>query len=276
MVVLKAVSCGRLRRNGVMREVDSAHPPGLIGVPCGDLTRYTRTHHVLSNVCVPKGSDLRYGVGVNVAHNCNNLVKEMLEGPFEWLWIMGDDHGFQDSLLLSLLDRDVDIVVPIVSRRGPPFQTVLYQYAALDGSAYMTFSWADLSRNHPQGGLIAVDAAGSGGMLIRRHVLETMTAPWFSWSEKISEDVNFCLKARIAGFAINADLDQRMTHLTPCELEPYRNDKGEWNVAAVIGGRRVSLTNTLHDGKDLREITYGYKPGMEGRMWETSPTVEGL
>ena len=254
-----------------MREVPH-DSPGLIGVPCGDLGRYVRLYDALDKLIVPQGSELRFATGANVAHNCNALVKELLTKPdFEWLWIMGDDHGFSEDVLLKLLARQVDIVVPIVSRRGAPFQTVLYKVAALDASTYLTYSWGDLTRDYPAGGLIQVDAAGSAGMLIRRHVFSLIEDPWFEWTRRISEDVNFCLKARKAGISINADLEQILTHITPAELTPYRNKAGEWNVAANSGGRSVSLTNTPHGGKDLREITYGHKDGVGGAEWSAPP-----
>lgn len=248
-----------------------------MGVPCGDLARYVRLHDSLHRLRVPAGSDLRYATGVSVAHNCNNLVKEMLQDKsFQWLWLMGDDHGFDENLLLALLDRQVDIVVPVVSRRGPPFQTVLYKSAALDGSSYLTYSWGDLTRDAPADGLLPVDAAGSGGMLVRRHVFEALPDPWFEWTPRISEDINFCLKARSLGYGIYADLSQRMTHLTPAELVPYRNKDGEWNVAVNVGGRTVSLTNTPYQGKDMREITYGHKDGVGGAEWTEAPVTETL
>lgn len=242
-------------------------------MPCGDLGRYVRLYDALNQVRVPQGSDVKFGVGANVAHNCNKLVSEELLGnsEWQWIWIMGDDHGFSPDILLALLDRDVDIVVPVVSRRGPPFQTVLYKAAATDGSSYLTYSWGDLTRDFPDGGLGAVDAAGSAGMLIRRHVFKEVAQPWFDWTHKISEDVNFCLKARAAGFSIHVDLDQTMGHLTPSELVPYRNKKGEWNVAVNIGGRTVSLTNTPFNGEDIREIAYGHKDGLGGAKWAVPP-----
>jgi hypothetical protein len=248
-----------------MIHVDSKHPAGTIGVPIGSLARYKATFESLDRLKVPHGTPpVVYAEGVNIAHNCNNLVESMTG---EWLWIMGDDHRFRDDLLLKLLDRQVDVVVPITCRRGPPFQTVLYQISALDGSSYMTYSWADLTRDYPDGGLITVDAAGSAGMLIRKVVLDSIKKPWFEWKPRISEDIGFCLKARAAGFGISADLDERMSHLTPCDLEPYRSNAGEWNVAVNIGGRRVSLTNTPFDGVDMREAVYGHKDGLGGAVW---------
>jgi hypothetical protein len=221
----------------------------------------------LDKLKVPKGTPpVLYAEGVNVAYNCNNLVRNMTG---EWLWIMGDDHRFKDDILLALLDHQVDIVVPVVPRRGLPFQTVLYQTASLDGESYMTYSWADLSRRYPEGGLAVVEGAGTAGMLIRKHVLTAIAEPWFEWGKRISEDIGFCLKARQQGYNIYADLDQRMTHSTLCELEPYRDQHGNWDVCVDVAGRRVSLLNTPHKGNDLREVTYARKPGVEGMEWLT-------
>lgn len=256
-----------------MKEIESNFPPGLIGVPIGALARYPGLYVSLDRLHVPKHSELLLAEGANVAHNCNVLV-ENLKPHHEWLWLMGDDHRFQADILLSLLARDVDIVAPVVSRRGYPFQTVMYKIAEKDGAAYLTYSWADLSREFPDGGLIMLEAVGSAGMLIKKHVFTNTPSPWFTWKDKISEDIGFCLLARQYGFNIYVDLDQRMTHTTLCELEPYRTASGEWNVAVVVDGRKVSLTNTPHDGKDLREVCYGFKEG-RGVEFSTKPEIIG-
>mgnify|MGYP006866180342 CR=1 FL=1 len=44
----------------------------------------------------------------------------------EWAWIMGDDHEFANVALIELLNTQVDIVVPLVVRRQPPFIPVLF------------------------------------------------------------------------------------------------------------------------------------------------------
>lgn len=242
-----------------MKEVPSTHPAGTIGVPVGSLSRYWQVYASLDNLKAPAGTELLFGEGANVAYNLNKIIREM---SGDWLFIMGDDHRFKDDLLMRLLDQQVDIVVPMTCRRGVPFQTVLYKYAALDTSSYMTYSWDDLSQDYPQGGLATIEAAGSAGMLIRKHVLTSMKDPWFEWNgEKVSEDVNFCLKARSLGFNIYADLDQTFSHITPCELEPYRDREGKWQVSASIDHRRVSLTNTPYKDKDMRLVKYGRQSG---------------
>lgn len=244
-----------------MREVESKHPAGTIAIPVGALGRYWQLYASLDVLHVPKGTEIIFAEGVNVAYNLNKIIREM---KGEWLWVMGDDHRFKDDMLMRLLAHEVDIVVPVCSRRGVPFQTVLYKYAALDTSSYMTYSWDELTTDYPQGGLAVVEAAGSAGMLIRKTVLDAVKDPWFVWyEEKVSEDVGFCLKARKVGFNVYADLDQTLPHITPCELEPYRDKDGKWQVAVSVNGRRVSMTNTPYRGEDMRMARYSNKPTLK-------------
>lgn len=241
-----------------MREVGTEHPAGTIAIPVGSLGRYWQLYAALDELHVPKGTEIMFAEGVNVAYNLNKIIREM---KGEWLWVMGDDHRFKPDMLMKLLRHQVDVVVPVCSRRGVPFQTVLYKFASLDATSYMTYSWDDLTADYPDGGLAVIEAAGSAGMLIRKHVLDQVKDPWFVWyEEKVSEDVGFCLKARKAGFNIYADLDQTLPHITPCELEPYRGTDGKWQVAVNVNGRRVSMTNTPHKGEDMRLARYSNKP----------------
>ena len=254
-----------------MQEVESEHPAGTIGVPMGSLARYTGTFYDLDRVRVPKGTKLVFAEGVNVAYNCNNLVNNM---SGEWLWLMGDDHRFQPELLLKLLSHKVDIVAPVVCRRGMPFQTVIYKIASADYSSYMTYSWACLTRDWPNGGLIPVDAAGTAGMLIKKHVLTAIGEhDWFEWGKRVSEDIGFCIKARANGYNIYVDLDATMTHTTSCDLLPYRDKEGKWDVAVQIAERVVSFLNTPFEGKDLREVTYGRKGDGLGWEWNRPPKM---
>lgn len=244
-----------------MREVHSKHPAGTIAIPVGSLGRYWQLYASLDTLHVPKGTEIIFAEGVNVAYNLNKIVRQM---KGEWLWVMGDDHRFRDDMLLRLLEHNLEIVVPVCSRRGAPFQTVLYKFASVDATSYMTYSWDDLSQDYPKGGLAVVEAAGSAGMLIRKPVLDAMKDPWFAWvEERVSEDVGFCLKARQAGFNIYADLDQTLPHITPCELEPYRDKDGKWQVSVSVDNRRVSMTNTPYKGEDMRLACYSNKPHLK-------------
>lgn len=190
----------------------------------GSLARYSGVFKSLERLRVPRGTKLVYAEGVEVARNCNTLVDEMTG---EWLFIMGDDHRFDADILLRLLDRRLDIVVPLVLRRQPPFETVLYKRTPTE-----KYLLSEL----PTSGLIEVDSAGSAGMLIRHWVFGSLPRPWFKWRPTTSEDIGFCLDARAEGFKVHADLDQTMTHYTTCEIQPVRVD-GKWVAKVHVEGQ---------------------------------------
>ena len=158
----------------------------------------------------------------------------------EWVWIMGDDHEFDASTLLRLLDREVDIIVPLVVRRQPPFIPVLFRepYSDTPLGQFPPYWWHEL----PQHGLKEVYTAGSAGMLIRKHVLDAMPDPWFELGKMgcdlTNEDTYFCKKAQEAGFKIHVDLDVQMYHWTPMALVPLRTKDG-WTVGMKIGNDLV-------------------------------------
>lgn len=229
-----------------MRETPTPHPAGTVGVVVGSLARYRALFTSLERLKVPAGTNLIYAEGVEVARNCNELVDKMTG---EWLWIMGDDHRFEPDTLLKLLDRKVDIVVPLVCRRNPPFDSVLYKSMVADGAPNEKYKLSEL----PTGGLLEVDAAGSAGMLVRQHVFASLPRPWFEFQRHTSEDVGFCLNARAAGFKVHADLAQTMTHITPCELEPRLGEDGKWVASVNIGGEMFSLTK-IQDARSEKPV----------------------
>jgi hypothetical protein len=117
----------------------------------------------------------------------------------------------------------------------------------LPDGRYEKWAWKDL----PESGLVECVAAGTGGMLIRKKVLTAMPAPWFEVgqvnTERLSEDLHFCTKARGLGFSIYADMDTPIGHTTPMTIWP-RGYEGSQHVEADIGqGYVVSLDGCRGD-----------------------------
>lgn len=245
------------------------HPPGAICIASGELARYPHFTNSMLNVLRPKGTVVHMGIGLNVAANFNQGVRRMLEADhLQWVWIMGDDHEFDPSTLLHLLDRDLDIVVPLVVRRQPPFIPVLFKEPEADTplGQFPPYHWHQL----PAGGLLSVHTAGSAGMLIRRHVMEELTDPWFEMGKMgqdlTNEDTYFCQKAQQAGFNIYADLDVTMDHWTPVSFRPVKTETGVWTVALNLGGNiQVQLppsllTELVHTIKESTKENFGLSP----------------
>lgn len=199
-----------------------SHPPGMVGVIAHDAARFSLFGVSMSNLDKPEGSTVRWKLGVNLAENLNRLVRDCLDSDADWLWLLGDDHAFESHMLTTLLDHDVDIVVPLCLRRWPPFQPVFFV-----GESERRLG--DLNE-YPDGGLIEIHSVGSGAMLIRREVLESMRDPWFEYGaldhEQLSEDLWFCDKARLRNFRIWCDLDLPLGHITSTVVWPQNRADG--------------------------------------------------
>lgn len=207
------------------------HPKGLIGVATGETGRYRIFDIALASVTKPECSDIYWGMGVNVPGNFNNIIRETLSKDYDWVWILGDDHYFPKNLLMNLLDRNVDIVAPLYTRRHKPFYPMIHD--SIDNGMAVK-DWDFLEGKQ---GLIELpdNNIGNAGMLIRRKVIEYMKYPWFENGKYNSEtgcDLWFCEKAKKLGFKLYLDLDNTLGHIVNSVVWP-KNDNGEWTYDIV-------------------------------------------
>ena len=155
----------------------------------------------------PPDSPVMWVKGLDVTANYNKMIEGLVG---EWFWIMGDDHIFDPLLLIQLLNHELDVVVPLCLQRGPPFLPVVYSREELNADGVPEFETALL----PPTGVVEVHAAGTAGMLIRKHVLDVLERPVFQTSGfHQNEDLNLCKKIREAGFKIHCDVDARLGHI---------------------------------------------------------------
>ncbi|MCI4354555.1 MAG: hypothetical protein L3K06_04240, partial [Thermoplasmata archaeon] len=202
------------------------HAPVLVGVLAQDTARFSTFAASLTSLDVPSGSAIKWIIGHPIASSTNMLVWSLLnEHPdCEYLWLLGDDHVFGRDILMRLLDHDEDLIVPLCLTRIPPYRPVIFaDWEDPDDDDNWARRRVDLN-DHPDGGVIDVHSAGSGGMLIRRCVLDDLEHPWF---ESISaadtgEDVYFCDKARAVGYTVKADLDTKLGHMTTATVWPVK------------------------------------------------------
>ena len=207
------------------------YPPGTIIIACGELSRYTKFSRSLSQLAIPEGTLTLWSEGVSVAANLNRALEKRIG---EWVWFLGDDHTFAPDLLYRLLNHGFDAVVPLVLRRKPPFQPVLYKTIEANGwGAY--YQWSEI----PASGLLPVAAAGAAGLLVRARVFEKMEPPYFAvgqvMKDQLSEDLWFCRKLQDADIPLYVDLDTMLGHITPMVISPARMDDGHWGVDVDFG-----------------------------------------
>ncbi len=221
---------------------DAKHPIGTIGVFTAELSRYPEFAISLEQLRVPidmirrEPTHLIWARGVDLVRNQNNIVRGMRG---EWLWILADDHEFAPDILLKLLGHSVDVVVPLVAGRRPPFKPVMCRGPI--GAAHTRYQWGEL----PRSGLFQLplgDLVGTAGMLIRRSVLDRLKEPWFEcgqWDpEYVGEDLYLCKKMADIGVPIHVDCDQRMSHMVTCSVWP--DPLGSQGVAIEIPGEAYS------------------------------------
>jgi hypothetical protein len=208
------------------KEAMILHPPGTVAVPAGEFSRYHQFTNSIAGLLKPPNTKLQITRGLSVTHNLNSMVRE-LHG--DWLWVMGDDHSFSDDALMRLLDRQVDVIVPLCWRRSPPFQLVVFTHQNEDDS-YQPINPGDL----PDEGIFEIHAAGSAGMLVRKNVLDAIGDPWFTTvGEHQNEDLEFCRKVREAGFKIYADSEVFIGHHGQFSVWPARIN-GTWGGMLVF------------------------------------------
>ncbi len=208
-------------------------PPGLVAVSSQDTGRYTLLGMSIERLEIPAGSVCEYQTLGSLAENRNLHIRNFLTHPeWEWIWFLDDDHAFWPSLLLKLLQHGVDAVTPVCLTRVPPFSPIAATGWADDEHTARTR--IDLN-DHPEGGLVEIQAGGGGIMLVQRRVLEALDDPWFSplpTGEGLGEDLHFCDKARAEGFKIYLDLDTQIGHLTSTVVwpaSPEQNGSDRWS-----------------------------------------------
>ena len=136
------------------------------------------------------------------------LCQEALDLHCTHILFLDTDQVYHNhDLIMRLLDHDEDIVGGKVHRRYPPFEPILNVDQKHVGEEVIE-----------RGGLVEVDATGTGCLMIKTDVLRHIPKPWFEFVEKpdgghIGEDISFCNKAREAGYSIYVDCDVTIGHL---------------------------------------------------------------
>lgn len=206
--------------------------PGTIALPTSEIGRFAMFTVSLAGTRQPDNTHLSVMASASVVENLNQVIRQLRDED-EWVWILGDDHVWESDCLMRLIDAmddnpDIDVLVPLVVKRNPPWHLVIFHDADTydDGlPRFQPFTWEEI----PETGVFEVDAAGSAGMLVRRHVLDAIGDPWFrsTGGVVLNEDVTFCHQAREEGFRVFASADVTMGHLGIFNVRPMRRN-GRW------------------------------------------------
>lgn len=195
---------------------------GSIAYLVSDLARYDEFYESLRHTVTPDGTITYKAMGVDIVSKLNEAIKVM---KGDWIWFLGDDHVWHHELLMKLLDRDVDVVVPLCSRRKPPFSPTIFKNDKRSDGQWGVMNWNEIPQTS---GLLKVEGRiGTAGMLIRKKVLDKIGFPWFEIGQECShllqEDMYFCKKIQEAGFDIYCDLDHPIGHIFRGVVWPISN-----------------------------------------------------
>lgn len=165
----------------------------LVGIPCGDSIKIETAFSLLNL----KGDwTPMFQRSIDVAHNRNIICQSALDRGFSHLLFVDADVGFNSDALQRMLAHDKDIIGLAYNHRRLPLETVV---RPLDG---------DIGKPLPKE-LFECASVGTGTLLIKTSVLDKLGAPWFEFiydeQGRVSEDVNFCRKARSGGYKIWID-----------------------------------------------------------------------
>lgn len=122
-----------------------------------------------------------------------------------------DDMIMPANGLMRLLQHNVPIVGGLYFARTPPHLPIAYRRVEENQWVAITNTCA---------GLQEVDAIGAGFLLVKTEVFKKLQRPWFEFSDKMGEDMYFCLQAQEAGYTILLDGDVVCRHLSTIEIGP--------------------------------------------------------
>ena len=217
-----------------MQHIKSDHPAGTVIVPSQSLTRYAEFWVCLESLQVPAGTRLIVQMGADIPHQLNEGIRQMVG---EWVWILGDDHTFAPGTLLKLLDRNVDVILPIVPRRSPPYKPVLIHGPL--APEMRLYEWTEL----PVTGLFQLkknDPSGQACMLIKRPILGRIGYPWFEAGKiepgRLMEDMYFVQRLHDLDIPIWVDCELAAGHIANVTVFPQRYN-GRWYAGYNHQGR---------------------------------------
>jgi hypothetical protein len=175
----------------------------------------------------------------------NAIAHEALIKDFDYLFFVDDDNPIPEDTLEIFLKDDKDIVVaPILSRTPPHTLCSFYaqEHPLKQGSVRL---YEPIGEFRDPGPLHRVDAGGTGCMLIKRRVLETLNEKHKGYifefgdvrlGEEIevhgskydrrtmSEDCEFCERAVDSGFEIWLDDRVVPAHITGLKMVKWSKE----------------------------------------------------
>lgn len=227
---------------------------GLIAISCPEFTRHSVFYGSLLNIDAPPNVVVWQTRSSNIADNRNTNTQKALELGAEWVFFVDDDQIFLTDTLTRLLADNLDIVSGLYMKREIPFLPV-----AFDREDERGYVKPKLLKPEDKG-IIEVKATGAGCLLVKTKVFRAMGYPYWTLGQldKVgwSDDIDFCRRARAAGFTINVDLGVKVGHLATCVIWPVQQEDGTWTTSAQFSVH-PDYRDKMTAGKSVQDLVIG-------------------
>ena len=186
----------------------------LIGIPTAKNIE-SETFKSIYDLIIPDGyeADFQCFFGYNV-DQVRNLIADWVVKGYDYLFSVDSDIAFERDTLAKLLSHNKDVVSGLYIQRKPGHHILeIYEDNGRGGSTNMPFE------KLKGRGLTQIAGCGFGCVLVKKAVFVDVGYPQFKYhsaldhSHTISEDTDFCGKAREKGFTIWADPSIQCRHI---------------------------------------------------------------
>lgn len=165
---------------------------------------------------VPDGYELdfQYFYGYRIDQIRNLIVHHTIMLNYDYLFSVDYDIKLPKYALTKMLNEDKDIISGVyIQRKHEAKIPEIYRTNEKGGVSHVNIN--DVQNN----GVIEIDGCGFGCALIKTHVLKDIGYPQFKYHDTLdfqytlSEDLDFCLKAKQKGFKLYADCSVKCEHI---------------------------------------------------------------
>ena len=178
----------------------------LIGIPTARNIE-PDTFKSIYDLVVPEGYEttFQFFYGYNI-DQVRNLIADWVVNGFDYLFSVDSDIAFPPDTLSKLLSHDKDLVSGLYIQRKPG-QHILEIYEHTTNGGVTNMPYGKLKDRS----LVEIAGCGFGCVLVKAEVMRAIGYPQFKYhsainhANTVSEDVDFCTKARDKGFKMWAD-----------------------------------------------------------------------
>lgn len=186
-----------------------------------------------------------------------NLIADWAVKGYDYLWAVDYDMSFAPDTLSKLLSYNKDVVTALYRQRKT--EQILEVYESNNQGGVTHIPYYKIQNL----GLVEVAACGFGCVLVKSEVLKTIGYPQFEYhvaldhNYTVSEDVDFCRKAKGKGFSIWADTSTLCRHIgqsyfdivpqaaPPNQIVDYTDRLKELGSQRLIPHQHVEFLKTL-------------------------------